>query len=71
MVAYLAEIYSMKRGGRRKKFGRFIHNVSILDDNLKLTNAVRGIAWLEFGRRTWQAAISPGEPHAGFEPGIS
>ena len=31
----------------------------------------RGIAWFRFLRRTWQAAISPGEPHAGFEPGIS
>ena len=29
------------------------------------------IAWLGSRRRTWQAAISWGEPHAGFEPQIS
>ena len=33
--------------------------------------ALRGIAWLGRRRRTWQAAISLGELHAGFEPKIS
>lgn len=33
--------------------------------------AVRRMTWLRLRRRTWQAAISLGEPHAGFDPKIS
>ena len=29
------------------------------------------MAWLYWRRRMWQAAQSPGDPHAGIEPGIS
>jgi len=42
-----------------------------LRGTVKLERAHGGCLGVERRRRTWTAAISPGEPLTGFDPGIS